>query len=175
MLTKYECYFDASHTRKSCKGAFYIANGEKLVKMTMRKIDAATSDMAEAEMLHCLLQYISQKIPVGSRVCVYGDAQSVINCATGQSRKSKRFRKLNIKYVAMSKQYRLSIEYLPRSQNNLADQLSKGNTKEFHKLYDTEDITDILLHSQDGLINKIGIFGPLNPKLNSGNFSEFLV
>ena len=132
---KFECYFDASYSKKKSNGAFYIVNNGNLIKKSIRAISCKSSDMAEAEMLHCLLQYVSQKIPQGSTVCIYGDAKTVIDGATGRCPKSKRHNKLYLKYMALAENYRLSIEHIPREQNTLADQLSKNIVKDFDKRF----------------------------------------
>jgi ribonuclease HI len=132
---KFECYFDASFSKKESRGAFYIVSNGKLIKMSARNMNCISSDMAEAEILHGLLEYISQKIPQGSTVYIYGDAKTVIDGATGRCSKSKRYHKLYMKYKALSKQYRLCIEYIPREQNKLADQLSKNKFKDFKNYF----------------------------------------
>jgi len=135
---RFECYFDASFSKKKSKGAFYIVNKGTLIKMSVRNINCISSDMAEAEILHGLLEYISQQIPQRSVVSIYGDAKTVIDGATGRCPKSKRYNKLYKKYKALSEQYRLSIEYIPREQNKLADQLSKNKFRDFNRLFYSE-------------------------------------
>ena len=156
---RYECYFDASYRKGKSHGAFYIVKSGKLVKMSSRKIkECPSSDIAEAEVLHSLFQYISQKIPKGSFIHIYGDAKGVIDGAVGRTSKSRRYASLHSKYKALSERYNINITFIPRKENKLADQLSRGDTKDFDKLFHTSihsGGTDDIRAFAEGLMHKV--------------------
>ena len=124
-MIKYDCHFDASYTPGICRGGFCISKGSSLEKQSVRTLGANTSDMAEAEILHKLLDYINLKIERGKRVCIYGDAQGLIISILRGNKGSDRYKNVRKKYKKMCTFYDLSIEFIPREKNKRADALSK--------------------------------------------------
>ena len=124
-MIKYDCYFDASFTPRMSRGGFCILNGNNLEKQSVRTLGAKTSDMAEAEILHKLLDYIGQKIEHGNQICIYGDSQNVILSILRGNKGCKRYKSLRRKFNRLGERYDLSIEFVPRERNTRADALAR--------------------------------------------------
>jgi len=126
-IIQFDCYFDASFSLKNNRGGFYILKENSLEKQSVRTLGAKTSDMAEAEILHKLLDYIQLRIEHRSKVCIYGDAQGLILSILGEKKVGRdRYKSLRKKYHKMREYYELSIEFIPRRQNSYADALAKN-------------------------------------------------
>ena len=54
------------------------------------------------------------------------------------------------KYKILSERYKIRIEFIPREKNKLADQLSRGDTKHFDKLFYNTAVSE-----QQGFINEL--------------------
>ena len=127
-MATYNCFFDASHSTTITRGAFHVSQGDDLIKQSIAKLNAKTPDMAEAEILHKLLDFIKLNIEFGSKINIYGDALSIIHSIIKGDKGSKRYKNIRKKYNRLIEHYDLSIEFIPRKMNKHAHYLAKkGN------------------------------------------------
>ena len=87
-------------------------------------MNVSTSAKAEAASLHGLLIYLSTHVEDGSIINVYGDALFLFENLA--SRRNKNYEKIKILIKEMKNRYDLTIKYIPRNENNIADRLTKG-------------------------------------------------
>jgi GNAT superfamily N-acetyltransferase/ribonuclease HI len=126
-MATYECFFDASHTHERTRCAFFVCheNGHITGKQVVEtKKVAKNSIEAESQALLLLLNWIKQKIQVGSKINIYGDALGVVK-DVNRRKKYKRIFKI------IQRDYDVTLKYIPRSRNDLADRLSKGKKAKF--------------------------------------------
>ena len=126
-MTTYECFFDASHTRERTRCAFFVRheNGHLAGKQVVETKERAKNSVeAESQALLLLLNWIKHKIEVGSKINIYGDALVVINNVN----RRKKYRGI---FKQIKNDYDVTLEYIPRRKNHLADKLSKGKKAKF--------------------------------------------
>jgi len=126
-MTTYECFFDASHTNERTRCAFFVRheNGHIAGKQVIEtKERAKDSNEAESHALLLLLNWIKQKIEVGSKIIIYGDALNVVKDVN----RWKKYRRI---FKKIQRDYDVTLKHIPRSKNDLADRLSKGKKTKF--------------------------------------------
>jgi hypothetical protein len=127
VLTTYECFFDASHTKERTRCAFFVRHEDGHIagkQVVETKVVAQNSIEAESQALLFLLNWIIHKIQAGSKINIYGDALAVIDNV-------KRRKKYKNIFKRIQRDYDVTLKHIPRSKNDLADRLSKGKKARF--------------------------------------------
>lgn len=120
----YDCYFDASYKDKIARCAYFIKHNGTIAYHKAFSINVKTSAKAEAASLHGLLYYLSTHVEDGSIINVYGDALFLFESLA--SKRNKNYKKIKSLIKEMKSRFDLTIKYIPRNENNIADRLTKG-------------------------------------------------
>ena len=126
-MIEYKCFTDASFKPDRVIGAFYIQHENTIIKQSVRKLCAESSSMAEAEIIHKLLDYIALTIEKGAKVTIHTDHKGIVDYIknTNNYSKGKKHKNLKKKYKRLKEFYELSIKYIPRRNNQKADMLCR--------------------------------------------------
>jgi len=135
----YICYFDGACEPKNPGGNMGIGaiitdrEGTVLDKLShfVKPSENNSNNVAEYQGFGWVLKRISQLLPVGSKVVVRGDSKLVICQMKGEWGMKKG---MYIQYAVRAKQLLeeikknifITLEWVPREENGLADELSKG-------------------------------------------------
>ena len=130
-MSSYVCYFDASVKGKKSSCAYYIQYDGVCYDEGVFSSDYTNPDMAEANALFHLLEYLEQNIVIGSVVKIFGDAKSVIDRINSGIK--EKYAEIVELYEKLRQMFTISIFFISRQFNKIAHALARGETVCKHK------------------------------------------